>query len=171
MKITAAGNLCLQFLGVTMVAAWTLSRDEFTSDKCLIQSDALRQAKACNWMQRPRNAVKRPSVLRCPSSHCCPGCWNHLETELWGSGASVIQSWPYPSDCPLWRPLNEAWRSLLLTTDRQLEETVHSWLICQPETFILWALRILCEDGSIELKIKEALVKNYVLVRSLQLLW
>jgi hypothetical protein len=54
-----------------------------------------------------------------------------------------------------------------LTIDRQLKETVLSWFNCQPETFILRGLRILCDDGSSELKSKGALLKNYGLVRSL----
>lgn len=168
---TTVGKLYLQFLRVTMATVGTLTRDEFTSGQCLILSDAVCQTKACNWMQRPRNSVKRPSVLQCSSSHCWLHCWNYWETELWGSGASAIQSWTCPSECPLWCPLNEAFRGLRLTTETQLKETVFTRLNCQPGTFILRALGILCKDGSSDLKSKGALVKNYVLVRSLQLLW
>jgi hypothetical protein len=69
---TTLGKLHLQFLEVTMATVGTLSRDEFISGQCLILSAAVCQAKACNWMQRPRNAVKRLFVLQFLSSHCCP---------------------------------------------------------------------------------------------------
>ena len=52
----------------------------------------------------------------------------------------VLEHPPYiadlvPSDYHLFGPLKQALRDRRITTDQQLKETVHAWLVSQPKTF------------------------------------
>ena len=71
--------------------------------QCMVQWDANWQAEACNSKQMPRTTVERCHVVawQCPSTYCCPHCWNAPETQVRSNGSSSVQS----RSCPIWLPL------------------------------------------------------------------
>jgi hypothetical protein len=51
--------------------------------------------KACNLKQTPRTTIKLCCVVawQCPSTYCCPHCWNRLETRVWSSVCPSSSVW------------------------------------------------------------------------------
>jgi hypothetical protein len=89
-----------------------------------------------------RNCTKRNS----PCPHTAVHTVETLNDTLkyWSIPCIVLT---LPLRTHLFGPLQQAFRGRRFTTDQQLHVTVHVWLVCQPEIFILRAYSRLCGDG------------------------
>jgi len=86
----------------------------------------------------------------------------------------VLEHPPYSpdldlSDYQLFGPLKQALRDRWITTDQQLKETVHAWLVSEPKTFYSEGLKKIVRRWTKFIEKQGANLKNNVLVRYLPL--
>jgi hypothetical protein len=79
-------------------------------------------------------------------NNACPLSAAHIVDSLKKLNFDVLEHPPYspdlaPSDCHLFGTLKQALRGCRFTTDQQLKETVHAWLVSQPITFYCDAIK------------------------------
>ena len=65
-----------------------------------------------------------------------------------------------PSDYHLIGTLKEALKGRRFTSEQEVKEAVHAWLVAQPKTFCSEALGSSCNDGQSALKSKGTMLKN-----------
>ena len=135
-------NWSLQCFGNHKAQTETLSGEVHNNKHYTVQWDTYCQAEVCILKQKLRTTVERCFVARqCPSTYCCPHCWNSPELKF-----EIMAPPPYspdlaPSNYHLFGPLKESLRGHWFTSDQEVKEVVYAWLAAQPKTLFSEGIR------------------------------